>query len=312
MSMTKDLAVVETNGLTNSVTNRQGHLSFFSDSEAFATGQRMASMLAKSQLVPKIFQNNIPDTVIALELAQRIGASPLMIMQSLYIVHGKPSFSASFIIAALNASGRISPLRFDLSAPMEKSLPDGKKYMDRTCTAWAIERGSGERLEGPPVSIEMARREGWFEKSGSKWQTMPELMLRYRAATFFGRLYAPDILMGMRAQEELMDAPEAELIEAPLVSVDDLNARFTAEVVDTQTGEIISPETPSGAIDPTVKKFMAEIDEERTSLRVDQWRAQSHKRLVKVFGGEDTDGYRAVIDYAEVRYNELRESEGKQ
>jgi hypothetical protein len=51
----------------------------------------------------------------------------------------------------------------------------------------------------------MAKAEGWFAKNGSKWKTMPELMLRYRAAAFFGRLYAPDVLNGMHATEEAED-----------------------------------------------------------------------------------------------------------
>jgi len=51
----------------------------------------------------------------------------------------------------------------------------------------------------------MAAAEGWATKAGSKWKTMPELMLRYRAAAFFGRLYAPDILMGMQTAEEAVD-----------------------------------------------------------------------------------------------------------
>ncbi|WP_252151905.1 hypothetical protein [Acinetobacter sp. ANC 4177] len=52
----------------------------------------------------------------------------------------------------------------------------------------------------------MAVKEGWYQKNGSKWQSMPEQMLRYRAASFFGRIYAPDLLMGLRTQEEELDS----------------------------------------------------------------------------------------------------------
>jgi len=51
----------------------------------------------------------------------------------------------------------------------------------------------------------MAEAEGWSTKPGSKWKTMPELMLRYRAAAFFARIYAPDITLGMQTSEESMD-----------------------------------------------------------------------------------------------------------
>ena len=51
----------------------------------------------------------------------------------------------------------------------------------------------------------MVKAEKWLQKNGSKWQTMPELMFHYRAASFFGRLYAPDILKGMHTIEENLD-----------------------------------------------------------------------------------------------------------
>ena len=171
--------------------------STFGDAHAFETAQRMAKALCASELVPQQFrgERGMANTLIALELAHRTGASPLAVMQNLYIVQGKPTWSAQFIIATLNACGRFTPLRFQLDG-------DGDK---RTCYAWAEDRATGERLEGPTVSMQMAAAEGWSTKQGSKWKTMPELMLRYRAATFFGRLYAPDLLMGMQTVEEARD-----------------------------------------------------------------------------------------------------------
>lgn len=181
--------------ITQETTTPAIQQSIFSSMTAFTDGQRMANMLASSDLVPKQFQGNIANTVIALEMAQRMGASPLAVMQSIYIVHGKPSWAATFIIACINSAGRFSPLKFAMAGAGDK----------QTCVAWAYDLEDRERLEGPPVSIEMAKNEGWYQKNGSKWKTMPELMLRYRAATFFGRLYAPDVLMGMRSQDELDD-----------------------------------------------------------------------------------------------------------
>jgi len=216
-------------------------LNFF-DLAAFKDAYHIAGVLAKSQLIPKQFQNNVTDCIIAMEMAQRIGAGVFAVMQSLYVVHGRPGWSAAFIIAALNSCGRFAPLRFEVTEPAEKTV-DGKKIMDRVCTAWTLEKGTGQRLEGPPVSIEMAHREGWYGKPGSKWQTMPELMLRYRAATFFGRLYAPDVLMGMRTAEELADVPpelDLEPVAADIGS--DLNSRFGGkETIDMRTGEIVAP-----------------------------------------------------------------------
>jgi len=161
----------------------------------FDHAQRVAKMLSSSSLIPKEFQGNIQNTMIALEMANRIGASPLMVMQNLYIVHGKPSWSSSFIIAALNSCKRFSPLRFELSGEGDTMA----------CFAWAYELETKEKIMGPIVTMKMAKAEGWVEKNGSKWKTMPELMIRYRSAAFFGRLYAPEIMMGMHTRDEIID-----------------------------------------------------------------------------------------------------------
>lgn len=161
----------------------------------FALIQRKAGALANSELVPTAYQGNLPNCMIALELAERTKSSPFMVMQNVHIIKGRPSWSSSFIIAAINSSGRFSPLRYHLEG----------EGMERSCVAWAKDLEDGERLEGPPVTMEMAKAEGWLGKTGSKWKTMPELMLRYRAAAFFGRLYCPETLMGMHTQDELQD-----------------------------------------------------------------------------------------------------------
>lgn len=177
----------------------------------FEAIQRAAKLLAASDLVPPQFKGNVANCVIALEMAARMNASPMAVVQNLYIVYGKPSWSASFIIACINSTGRFSPLRFEMTGEGEK----------RSCVAWATELSTGERLESPPVSYAMAKSEGWVGKNGSKWVTMPELMLRYRTATLFGRLYAPEVLMGMATQDEVIDiTPDQSEIKAAAVSAD--------------------------------------------------------------------------------------------
>jgi hypothetical protein len=175
----------------------------FADKQVFEHSQRVAKMMTTSSLVPKEYQNNIPNIMIALEMANRIGASPLMVMQNLNIIQGRPSWSSQFIISALNSCKRFTPLRFKMDGV-------GDEY---GCTAWAKD-SSGEILEGPKVTWKMATAEGWTTKGGSKWKTMPELMFRYRAAAFFGRLYAPDVLMGMGTADEAEDISNADAANA--------------------------------------------------------------------------------------------------
>jgi hypothetical protein len=215
----------------------------FASEHNFNLAQRMAKALSESSIVPDQYRKNIPNCLIALEMANRVGASPMQVMQNLYIIQGRPSWSSTFIIAAINSCKRFSPLHFDLT---------GEK-LERKCTAWAIELKTGERLESPEVSMAMAKAEGWYDKNGSKWKTMPELMLRYRAASFFGRLYAADILLGMQSTEEIGDvidvtptrtettgvaAAKAMLAEAPPKTspaeawADTLGAQATVEELD--------------------------------------------------------------------------------
>lgn len=174
---------------------------FFSTKESFEHVQRVAAMFSKSDMIPKRYVGNIGNCIIALEMAGRMGASPLMVMQNLDVIMGRPGWSSKFLIATLNACGKFSPLRYE----------EDDKGGGRT-RAWAID-SKGEKCLGAWVSMEMAKSEGWIEKTGSKWKTMPELMRRYRAASFFVNQFAPEISMGLRTTEEIMDIPYEEIRE---------------------------------------------------------------------------------------------------
>lgn len=161
----------------------------------FELTQREAKALANSSLVPKEFQGNVANALIALNLARRTGFDALMVMQNLDVIHGRPSFRATFLIACVNACGRFTPLRYKV-----EGTGDAK-----TCTAYAHDKETGELVDGPPVSIKMAKDEGWYGKNGSKWKTMEDLMLRYRAAAFFARTVAPEVALGMMTSDEIED-----------------------------------------------------------------------------------------------------------
>lgn len=167
---------------------------YFENKEIFDQIQRVALMFSKSELVPKMYQGNPGNCVIALEMASRLKASPLLVMQNLYVIQGKPGWSSTFLIASVNACGKFSPLRY------EEDDKDGGRTR-----AWAYDLKNNEKVYGIWVSMGMAKAEGWIDKTGSKWKTMPELMRRYRAASFFSRQFAPDVAMGMQTIEEVVD-----------------------------------------------------------------------------------------------------------
>lgn len=180
-----------------------GGLNMFANQDSFNTGYRMAQVLSASTIVPKAFQNNIGNTMIAIDIAQRLHTNPLMIMQNVYIVYGMPSFSAKFLIACINASGLFAtPLRYEFVGEKGKD--------DWGCAAYAIDK-EGELLKGSTITIGIAKKEGWYLKDGSKWQVEPEQMLRYRAATRFQTAYCPEITCGLAVKEDIEDAHYTEI-----------------------------------------------------------------------------------------------------
>lgn len=176
----------------------------------FEATQRIAMMYAMSNFIPDSYKyrNGQPldqnvvlaNCTIALEMATRMQANPLMVMQNLYIVHGQPAFSSKFLIACINASKRFSPLRYEF-----KGEEGTDEYACRAIAYESNDTKHKEPLEGDWISIRMAKAEGWMSKKGSKWATMPNQMLRYRAAAFWQRTYCPEISMGLITAEEVND-----------------------------------------------------------------------------------------------------------
>lgn len=294
--------IQKTNG-SAIVAQPQNQVGFnFFDPEQFNTMQRVCKLFANSELIPDMykvkydqipanadentinaikFKNQVAEhkavanCMIAIEIATRIGASPLMVMQNMTPIYGKPSWSSKFLIATVNTCGRFEPLQFRFidkgmcgmvdytdyvwdnatrsKKPVAKQF-DGKKIMNIECVAFTTKKGSNDVLESSPVSIELAIQEGWYTKNGSKWQTMTKQMLMYRAASFWTSAYAPELSMGMRTVEEQQDiyvdyqdvtateveAEKKENGNKVNIGVDLANGQdsTTTTTVDTTTGEI--------------------------------------------------------------------------
>lgn len=234
----------------------------------FELAVRIAKAFAHSDAVPAQFRTQVEkktrdgsqwienpaalgNCIVAIETARAVGMSITAVMQNANVIEGRLSWSAQFVIAAINASGRFTPLRFQMrnlgrirASYREKKgwnkTKGGFDFEDKTveiddieCIAWALPRNvpippnvySLDQakaaglpvIEGAPVSMKLAVEEGWYGKSGSKWQTgMKQLMLQYRAGAFFGRIHAPDIVMGMgRSTEEIIDVAAVEIPSVP-------------------------------------------------------------------------------------------------
>ena len=197
--------------------------SIFASPERFEIAGKMAVSLSKSTIVPKEYQNNPSNGLIAIELANRLGVSPLMVMQNLYVVYGRPSWSAQYMIAMINSSGKYDfELQFD-----EKTDKNGKPF---SCQCWTERHG--RKVTGPVIDMDMARAEGWLNKTGSKWQTMPQMMLRYRAASFFGRMNCPELTMGIYTREEVVELGPDEYTEVTYQDVASTEAQVKQDIAE--------------------------------------------------------------------------------
>lgn len=151
-------------------------LGIFGTSDNFTMAYQMAKALSQSTLVPREYQKSEANCMIAIDLATRMKTSPFLVMQNLDVIQGKPGWNAKALIGMINTSRKYdSSLHFE-----EKTDKNGKPF---SCMCYAFE--NGERIDGPVVDMDMAVAEGWVGKNGSKWKTMPQVMLAYRAASFF-------------------------------------------------------------------------------------------------------------------------------
>ena len=219
---------------TRSNTNLPG----FQSAEGFELLQRQAKMFTHSTLVPQQFQGeqNMGNAIIALEMATRMNASPLMVMQNLYIVYGNPGWSSKFLIATFNQCGRFEAIKY---------RETGKKGTDsQGIIAYTREKGRDEIIAGPEVTIAIAKAEGWYDKKGSKWRTMPDQMLRYRAAAWLIRTTAPEISMGLQTADEIIDV-EGNVVDTADIVAETINQNANSEVIDIEpspTSEFVDPE----------------------------------------------------------------------
>lgn len=230
--------------------------SLFFDVQRFAHAKNVAEMLARSTMVPEHFRGNLGNCVIALNLADRIGVDVFMMMQSMYIVHGRPGIEGKLVIALISASGRFSPLEFDVVESGKRTTKNVPR--PDACVAFATDLKTGKIVRGPAVTWDMVTAEGWDKDKGggtdrdgkakatvpSKWVTLPDLMFRYRSATLFGRVHCPGAMLGLRTTEEIEDIEMVQVTpgafeKAPLaddpepdtvVSQSDALAAFDASV----------------------------------------------------------------------------------
>lgn len=199
------------------------------------TSWRAADMLSKTSIVPQQYRGKPGDCLIAIDMANRMGLSPIMVMQASQVVQGNFTFKGTACKALIDGCGKFKNSHYVMSGK-EKTPGWG-------CKLVATNVRTGESVFGPTVTWQMALDEGWANKNGSKWKTMPELMMRYRAASFFAKTECPEVLMGFQTAEEQMDIIEADTVENMVDEADEQATPGIPQDVPTteQSGETTEP-----------------------------------------------------------------------
>jgi RecT family protein len=188
---------------------------------------RLAQGFAKSDLVPKDLRGKPENCFVALMMAERMQEDPLMVMQNIVIIHGTPGWKATFLIARANRSGTFrDPIQF---------RADGKGAKMEV-TAFAQMKRTGLEVSAT-ATMEMATTEGWGA-GGKKYQSMPQQMLSYRAASMLVRLYCPEVMLGMPTAEEIEIPSSPRMVAGEVGSTIGLLSDAPREVVDIETGEV--------------------------------------------------------------------------
>ena len=200
----------------------------------FELEQRKAKAFVATDFFPAHLRKGdkeatIGAAIIVLDLAQRMNLGALEVAQSIYIIHGKPSFETKFLVARLNSSGL---LKGRLNTILS---PDGQ-----SAHCEAVDAQTGQLLRGTTITMDMARREGWLSKNGSKWQTMPELMMKYRAQSFFINEFFPEVKYGLKTSDEAEDINEIK--EMPKVEQTQNLNEFLAKATQKKAEHVVEPE----------------------------------------------------------------------
>ena len=144
MNEEKTLAVVEqtTELATNSV---------WENKDAFNQILRAADMLSKTSIIPQSYQGKPQDCFVAIEMANRMGVSPMVVMQNMYVVKGKPSWAGQACTMLINSCGKFKDVKHIYTG--EKGKPN------RGCYVTATRISDGSQVAGVEVTMQMAQSE---------------------------------------------------------------------------------------------------------------------------------------------------------
>lgn len=151
---------------------------------------RFAELLSKSGLVPKDYQGNPGNILIAVQWGAEIGLQPLQAMQNIANINGRPAIWGDAMLAIVRGSGLLERIT--------------EEPTDTGCTCTVKRKGEQEVVR--TFTLEDAKRAGLAGKQGP-WQQHPKRMMQMRARAFALRDVFPDVLRGVHIAEIAQDEP---------------------------------------------------------------------------------------------------------
>ncbi len=237
-------------------------ISLYMDTGIFEQLQRVAKMMAQANLVPAHLRggpDKVADCFLVAAQAFRWRMDPFSVAQHTFVTSGKLGYEGKLIAGLINASGR---LETNLK-PVYSGTVAGN---DRKVTIVGRIRGEAEdRVIDGTV--------GQWKTSNEKWQTMPDQMLFYRGAREWARRHMPEVMLGISADEEII---ETTAIEAPR-TLAQLTEKLHAAAqggADPETRALATTSIPTPAVPADVPKapFAEAVDAEKPKAKPQQGR----------------------------------------
>lgn len=161
----------------------------------FSDNWKIATQLAKSDIIPDNYKNKPQNVIVAMNIADKMQLDPFTVMQNMALIRGKMAWSGSFCRTLIERSGKFASLELNYV---------GEKGKDSYgCYLSATRLSDGKKIDGPVVTMGMAKAEKWT--TNSKWLTLTDLMLAYRCQSYFCRLHCPEAMSGIYTAEEIED-----------------------------------------------------------------------------------------------------------
>lgn len=175
-----------------------------------STAYELAEAMCGTQLVPAIYRGKPQDGAAAILYGAELGLTPIQSLQQIFVVHGAPGIYARTMAALLKRRGyKIwTESTSDEAVTVMGSAPDGTAE----ASTWTIER---------------AEKAGYT--SNNKYKTDPQAMLYAKAVTEVCRKLAPEVLLGIATEDEVIEddpAPIKVRNESQAPGVEELRARL--------------------------------------------------------------------------------------